>query len=134
MWACQKIGFAVQTLNKRFRWTKATLYYFISLASSTILPSEKALYFGGFVRSHARADTSSRGFAAFSRVLSRLSIHILGSKKYLWAMDLHKFTHGFRVTTCLQANSSKYRQRELNETLSLSLGVTKFRQLRTKTI
>ena len=70
--AYQKIGFAVQTLNKLLRWTKATLYYFISLASSTSLAYEQALYFGGFARSHVRTDTSSRGFASFSHVLSRL--------------------------------------------------------------
>ena len=35
-------------------------------------PTSKLYYFGGVARSHARADTSSRGFAAFSRVLSRL--------------------------------------------------------------
>ena len=35
-------------------------------------PTSKLYYFGGVARSHARADTSSRGFAAFLRVLSRL--------------------------------------------------------------
>ena len=35
-------------------------------------PTSKLYYFGGVARSHARADTSSRGFVAFLRVLSRL--------------------------------------------------------------
>ena len=105
------LRFRRSNFEQTFRWTKATLYYFISLASSTSLAYEQALLFWGSREKSRESGHEFEGFRCFLARSWRLkaTFYIFVSNKYLWAMNLTKFTRGFRVVSCLQANSSKYR-------------------------